>query len=167
VLAVLTLGALLLTLKSLNQTQTEIALSRREVEEAHRPVLVPVLDVTRQMQLPNGEVGPATPTVPGNRILVPVENIGSGPALQVEMGLAFRSERVAVAHRGEHTMMATGIGVGHLTSLELPLAGAVLSPFDIRLTYLDVVGKSWVTTARFEMGMAYRYEGLSITSTDA
>jgi len=161
-LAILNVAILWFTRGALKQTREEIGLSRQEVEEAHRPVLVPVLDNTRQMTLPDGRIGPAEPTAPGNRIFVPVENIGSGPALGVEMGLTYRADTIAEAHRGEHKMMAPGVGIGHLASLELPLVAAPRGPFDLRLSYRDVAGKRWVTTARFEVGMANRYEDVSI-----
>jgi hypothetical protein len=93
---------------------------------------------------------------------VPIENIGSGPALSVEMGLTYRPDMVAEGHRGEHTMMTPGRGIGHLASLELPLVAAPGGPFDLRLSYRDVAGKRWVTTARFEVGMANRYEDVLI-----
>lgn len=37
--------------RSLRQNQREIELSRKEVEEAHRPVIVPVVDDTSYMDL--------------------------------------------------------------------------------------------------------------------
>jgi hypothetical protein len=167
-LALVTAIALVIGWLTLRQTKREIALSRREVEEAHRPVLVPVLDRTRAITLePGGTPNPAEPIVPGNRIFVPVENIGSGPALEVEMGLTLDGHNVPDGLKGhEGTMDAPGIGVGHLTTLELPMAGAVIAPFDLRLSYRDVAGKPWVTRARFEIGMASRYENLSIVATE-
>jgi hypothetical protein len=167
-LALVTAVALVIGWLTLRQTRREIALSRREVEEAHRPVLVPVLDRTRAITLQaDGPPVPAVPTVPGNRVFVPVENIGSGPALEVEMALTLKGFAVPEGIRDlEGTMNAPGIGVGHLTTLELPLAGAVLAPFDLRLTYRDVAGKLWVTRAQFEIGMAQRYDNVSIKAGD-
>jgi hypothetical protein len=171
-LALLTVVALWFTWRSLKQTKQEIRLSRDEVEQAHRPVLVPVLDNTRAMSLPDAQTRPAVPVVPGNRIYVPVENIGAGPALDVEMGITLTAQQLPDAYAGEHTIKAPGIGIGHLTTLEQPLAGAssfagttagfLSSPFDLRLTYLDVAGKRWLTTARFHVGMANSYQGLDI-----
>lgn len=75
-----------LTRGSLAQTKDEIALSRREVEEAHRPVLVPAVDSTSYIDL--GAIGAnreRRPQLePGGHLFVPVENIGPGPALNVE-----------------------------------------------------------------------------------
>src|ERR1700680_4128893 len=70
-----------LTRGSLAQTKDEIALSRREVEEAHRPVLVPVVDTTSYIDLgADGANRERRPQLePGGRLFVPVENIGSGP----------------------------------------------------------------------------------------
>lgn len=164
-LAILTLAALWFTRRALKQTPEEIDLSRQEVEEGQRPVLVPVLDNTRRITLPDGETGPATPTAPGNRIFVPVENIGSGRALGVEMGITYRVDSIPEEYRGEHTMVSPGIGIGHLASLELPFVSAPRGPFDLRLSYRDVAGKEWVTTARFEIGMADRYEDVVIVAS--
>lgn len=66
----------------LEQTQREIALTRREVEEAHRPLLVP--DVNDRL-LDLGSLGQhaRAPTMIGDALMVPIKNIGSGPALHV------------------------------------------------------------------------------------
>jgi hypothetical protein len=67
----------------LGQTQREIELSRSEVEEAHRPVLVPVVDPASYMDLgADGANRERRPQLePGGHLFVPVENIGSGPGL--------------------------------------------------------------------------------------
>lgn len=162
VLALVTVISVLLTRRALKQTQDEIDLSRREVEEAHRPVLVPVVDATRQFTLPSGDTVTMTPQAVGNRLLIPVENIGSGPALNISMTLEFPSEANRVMRRGLHTMTTPGIGIGRVVFLELPLVGAAVSPFTLGLRYRDVADKEWITGGRYAIGMSSRYEELTI-----
>jgi hypothetical protein len=164
-LALVTLASVVLTRRALKQTRDEIDLSRREVEEAHRPVLVPVIDPTREVGIPGHGRFPVGPQAADNRILVSVENIGSGPALDVSLTVALAAEHVPEAQQcARTTKTATGIGVGRITTLELPLVGATVVPFQLRLTYSDVAGKPWETTARYAIGMASRYEDLSIVA---
>jgi hypothetical protein len=83
------------------------------------------------------------------------------------MRLALKGYTVPEGIRGlEGSVSVPGIGVGHLTTIEQPMAGAVHAPFDLHLFYSDVAGKRWTTTANFEIGMASRYENLSISATD-
>jgi hypothetical protein len=67
----------------LTQTQREIELSRREVEEAHRPVVVPVADTLQR----SSRTVRSGPDVSDHLLVIPLRNIGSGPALHVAMTL--------------------------------------------------------------------------------
>jgi hypothetical protein len=89
-LAAATFWMVKLTRRSLEQTRDEINVSRREVEEAHRPVLVPVVDSTSYMDLgADGAGRKRRPQLePGGQLFVPVENIGSGPALNIEASVS-------------------------------------------------------------------------------
>jgi hypothetical protein len=76
--------------RQLAQTQREIELSRTQVEQAHRPVLVPIvlprLRSNRALHLPGESefVGPGRPGVTEPGVLaVQVVNVGSGAALRV------------------------------------------------------------------------------------
>jgi hypothetical protein len=91
VLATAAIIGLILTRRSLNQTQEEIALSRKEVQEAHRPVVVPVL-IPRAPETASTRSSrhtlPCRPSVVDAGVLaVPLQNIGSGPALNVEASM--------------------------------------------------------------------------------
>ena len=66
----------------LKQTQEDIALSRNEVEEAHRPVIIPV-DRTTRMDFGTATLEAIPQILNDGRLIVPIENIGSGPALNL------------------------------------------------------------------------------------
>jgi hypothetical protein len=96
ILATATLWAVYLTRRSLSQTQEEIALSRREVEEAHRPVIVPLADprlirMAGATSMGKPAAQPAVHTT--GQLTVPIENIGTGPALRVEASIELLSNK--------------------------------------------------------------------------
>jgi hypothetical protein len=65
-LAMVTVGSVVLAWRALRQTRDEISLSRREVEEAHRPVLTPAVDATKTLRAwgyGEYEFGPQVPAV--------------------------------------------------------------------------------------------------------
>ncbi len=96
VLALATFGALFVAIRSLRytedaltQTQEEVELSRREVEEAHRPVVVPIVDATRKIRPDRPDSPLMGPQIMLEGILwVPIQNIGSGPALSIDVEIA-------------------------------------------------------------------------------
>ncbi len=89
-LALLTFATVVVGGLALRRTRSEIDLSRREVEEAHRPVLIPVFDENlelREVDAPT--VYRAKPRYKeNNRIVVPIKNIGMGPALNITVWIA-------------------------------------------------------------------------------
>jgi hypothetical protein len=147
------------------QTQREIELSRREVEEAHRPVLVPVVDSTSYMDLgADGANRERRPQLePGGHLFVPVENIGSGPALNVEVSVSGTS--IPDEARTEHQTSArvAGLGEGHFRALviELPFWNELWS-FTLTIDYSDVAGKGWRTAALFLRDTG-RYDAVTIS----
>src|ERR1700749_852089 len=85
-LAIVTFVSLLFGWWTLRGTKASIAISRREVEEAQRPVVVPLRDPGRRVTIMGGQDLPATPFAPRTGLLVvPVRNIGKGPALRVNV----------------------------------------------------------------------------------
>jgi hypothetical protein len=141
--------------EQLKQTQHEIELSRREVEEAHRPVLVPVADSTQDMQL-----GASYGTVPrkpvyraGGQVFVPVQNIGSGPALNVEAQIALPDDKQQAGPMpGQSPARRPGIREATWALLTITISGLgeVVEPYPVfvlLVDYDDVAGKHWRTTA--------------------
>jgi hypothetical protein len=153
----------------LEQTQREIELSRSEVEEAHRPVLVPIVDSTSFMDLGAAGAGRERhPQLePGGHLFVPIENIGSGPALNVEASVSGTS--IPDEARTEHQMSArvAGLGEGHFRALliELPFWRELWS-FTLSIEYSDVAGKRWHTVAEF-LRETRRYEAVTISARGA
>lgn len=151
--------------RQLAQTQREIELSRREVEEAHRPVLVPVVDSTSYMDLgADGANRERRPQLePGGHLFVPVENIGSGPALNVEATVAGTS--IPDEARTEHQTYAciAGLGEGDFRALliELPFWKEMWT-FMLTIEYSDVAGKGWRTTGLFLRDTG-RYDAVNIS----
>ena len=155
----------------LAQTQEEIALSRREAEEAHRPVVIPVTG-GQHITLTTGRKLPAGPYVPESGLLVvPIMNIGLGPALYLEStieplehrnGTANGSDSPALLGGPQPLRVVTGVGASGVIRMEVAIPGIEQAPdFKLTLTYGDVAGKKWRTFARWiaERG---RYEALAI-----
>lgn len=151
VLAGLTLAAVIVGGKALTKTQSAIDLSRREVEEAHRPVVVPLVDGLH---------------ADGDWLFVPIKNIGLGPALDVEVGATLRDDagNYTEAAGPERIGAVAGLGVSDVRPIEIriPHLGAMPN-FDVRVMYSDVAEKPWVTTAKY-LRADGRYTGLRITA---
>jgi hypothetical protein len=149
----------------LEQTQEEIAFSRREVDEAHRPVVVPVTG-GQHVTLTSGKKLPPGPYVPEPGLLVvPIMNIGLGPALYLESTV----EELDSADRWSDALGdpqplggVTGIGVSGVIRLEIAIHDVIDVPdFKLTLTYDDLAGKGWRTVAHWASDLG-RYEDLAI-----
>lgn len=162
-LAVVTGISLAFGWRSLRQGQ-------REVEEAHRPVVVPVTD-SREMEFAAGLskriTSLAKPRMTEvDTLNVPVENVGSGPALQLEatitQWLTESGEWSAFGPGPQRSALVAGLGIGVLMPLEIKLHGVRgVSGFWLALTYSDVAGKRWITKARYVPDRR-RYEDVTI-----
>lgn len=163
-LAVVTVAAVLVGALSLRQTQKAIALSRKEVEEAHRPVVVPTAD---QRTMSTGHARNRVDRLAYPQVLLPktflfpVENVGAGPALNVEATVAWTNQdgasmngRAAIASLGQDRLVP------------LPVYNVVWdgrSDIEFTITYQDVGDKGWVTAGRW-VAEGGRYEAVSIKS---
>lgn len=158
---------------SLKQAQGEIALSRREVEEAHRPVLVPLADSRPLEVVETGLDGPpaARPLFLGEgQMAVPIENIGTGPALRVEASVQILNPDggpTGVGTGGMESAMLAGIKASGSAAPIIKIRGLVDVPgFWLTLTYEDVAHKGWITKARYiETGR--RYEDVTVNTQEA
>jgi hypothetical protein len=150
---------------SLRQTQQEITISRQEVEQAQRPVVVPVADHRRiSPALPGVGDGPAMPRVyEEGKLLAPIENIGSGPALRIVASVKLRDEvgNPSVGPDGPKVpAYVAGLGTGVILPLSIGAHGWQSGVnFQLDVEYDDVAGKGWKTTSLFVSG---HYEGTSI-----
>ncbi len=167
-LAGATFWMVVLARRSLAQTKDEIALSRREVEEAHRPVLVPLAD-SRSLHSTEGPAA-ARPTVPGaGQLRVPIENIGTGPALRVEASVQMLNPDggpTGVGTGGMEPGVVAGIRASSSLPVIVKIGGLADVPgFWLTLTYEDVAGKGWITKARY-IPTGARYEDVTINTLE-
>ena len=81
VLAVITLVSVIVGGLALRKAQNEIDPSRREVEEAHRPVLIPVIDETQSLsEYDATTVRPLRPYYKdAARVVIPIRILGADP----------------------------------------------------------------------------------------
>jgi hypothetical protein len=169
-LAAATFWMVKLTRRSLSQTKDEIALSRREVEEAHRPVLVPFQKSGDRLTFRGGEIfaggGPQVSENDPERqdlprysaVFLPVENVGTGPALNVRGEFTgphgagttrFPTEAVAVGARGVVTFENWDGDSLAFTGNDSTVTAAI--------DYDDVAGRTHRTNVVFDIGHnAYR-----------
>jgi hypothetical protein len=157
-LAVVTFLSVVLGYSALRQTQTEITLSRQEVQEAHRPVLVPILEertLPSNSQGSQGEMA-AIPTELNGVLRVPVANIGAGPALNIVLSINPTSDDGTMSPAwgtSEHDGANAGMGIGEAKFLIVPILRLAGVPsFRFRLAYDDVAGQNWETVGEFRQG---------------
>jgi hypothetical protein len=171
-LAILTLAVVVVGIRALRQTRNEIDLSRQEVEEAQRPVVVRVIDKTTVMQIWGESPLPMSPYFAGGGLLyVPLRNIGSGPALDVEVSLIHRNDAGRFSELSGDTKYngrrVAGLGVSDVAPIEIRIGKLDgLPSFDVRVVYRDVARKRWVTTAKYLAPDGGRYDELSIDALD-
>jgi hypothetical protein len=165
-LAVATFVSLLLARRSLKQTRAEIDISRKAVEQAHRPVLVPVADYRRLPVVGRDDVA-AFPFVPEAGVLVvPVENIGSGPALSVRATIRLQDvdDEATTTRPRQQAGRAAGVAVQRMVPLAIHVGRVAEVPgFLLTLTYEDVARKLCTTAARF-IPTEMRYDNPTIVS---
>jgi hypothetical protein len=143
-LAVVTGISLAFGWKSLRQGQ-------REVEEAHRPVVMPLVRGTSMDLGADGRTHKTRPTLlPTGQLVVPVENIGAGPALNLEATMTYYDDNgPSSSARGPQTPAAVaGLGVSAFEPLYLDAEGWN-GDFLLTIGYDDVAGKTWRTQGRF------------------
>jgi hypothetical protein len=163
-LAFATFWMVKLTRRSLAQTQAEVALSRKEVEEAHRPVLVPFQRSGTAIKFRGGEIPAGRPHVTENdpdrqdlprysAAFLPVENVGVGPALNVRgeftgprgTGTArFPTEAIAAGAHGVVMFENWDGDSVSFTGNDPPVTAVV--------DYDDVAGRTFRTTVVFDAG---------------
>lgn len=163
-LAMVTLAAVIVAAIALRQTRAAIALSRKEVEEAHRPVVVPVVG-EREVGTVSRHTLTVGPKVRDGLVVIPVQNIGVGPALHVEASLKLLDAdgKPSLAPVGPQTPgTMTGIGKDQSTTIEIRAHGWTEGvSFELTVKYRDVAGKEWQTVVCY-LADHLRYEGLTI-----
>jgi hypothetical protein len=165
-LAAATFWMVKLTRRALTQSRDEIALSRREVEEAHRPVVMPLAD-DRSMDLTGlRDHARARPWVEADTLYVPIENVGTGPALGIEATAELLNSAGgwSGAAGGEQPGAAAALGASSRIAVAITIPGlSAVTGFWLTITYSDVAGKGWLTKARYVLDLD-RYADLVLNS---
>lgn len=142
--------------QQLAQTQREIELSRSEVEEAHRPVVVPVVDKTFVDLGADGQPEKRPQVLRDGKLLVHVENVGPGPALNVEAWASLLDEagHPSTGSSGPQvSARVAGIGPHADTPLLIQVHNWTGTPnFSLRVDYEDVASNGWRTDSVFVAG---------------
>lgn len=174
ILAAVTLGSVVLGWRALRDTREGIDVAReelvasrrqveateRQVEAQQRPVLVPVVDTSRKMTPPGHDSSQAKPRLSSKGLLLlPLENIGTGPALDVRVGITGRDPDGSYgAELGEleHSGYVFAIGAKALAGIPVAFVGraspSVIPSFDVLVTYKDLAGQTWKTSAQYVSG---------------
>jgi hypothetical protein len=146
-----------LTRRALRDSRDEIALSRREVEEAHRPVVVPVVGKTSIDLGAEGRVERRPQVLRDGKLLVPVENVGPGPALNVEAWASLLDDagQPSTGSSGQQlSARVAGIGPKANSPLLIQVHNWTGTPsFSLRIEYDDVASNGWCTSAIFAAGV--------------
>jgi hypothetical protein len=148
-LATATFISLVFAGRALSASQREIEVALELGERSHRPVIVPVAD-HRRMEL--GPLG-TTERMPrfndGKTLVVPVENIGPGPALHVygyATPLDTASTPPRAAGRAEMSPEVAGVANESFVALEIAVPGwSASESFELAVIYEDVAGRGWKT----------------------
>jgi hypothetical protein len=135
---------------ALRRTRTEIDLSRSEVEQAHRPVLIPVLDEHQGTDLHDAittyQVKPIA--LERDRLVLPIKNIGSGPALDITVSVLPVTPSGTVFSWGTVDATLVGLAVSEMFPVTLRIPGLTqltsVPSFELTVRYLDGAGKPWL-----------------------
>ncbi|HEY4811541.1 MAG TPA: hypothetical protein VIH71_10840 [Solirubrobacteraceae bacterium] len=142
--------------QQLQQTQREIELSRREVEEAQRPLIVPVVAKTFVDLGADGQYEKRPQVVRNGKLLIHVENVGPGPALNVAAWASLLDDagQPSTGSSGPQLpAQAAGLGPHTDAPLLLEVHNWTGTPnFALRVEYDDVASNGWRTDALFVAG---------------
>jgi hypothetical protein len=140
-------------------------LSREEIEHAHRPVLVPIVDHQRMDLGPLGSAERRPKLAGGGLLIIPVENIGAGPALHLEASVApldstgRASPTVSERHAANRI---AGVAKGSFVALEIVVPGWTAGTgFALEVTYEDVAAARWRTQAQWKAD-GFRWDAVEI-----
>lgn len=127
-------------------TREEITISRQEVEASQRPVLVALVDPDVKLRAPTYSPDrlDAIPAVSNDKLLIPLTNIGNGPALSVAIQVSIHGRdqpaHGAVAHLAKQETSAAVVEVHGMAHLQ---------NFNLYVSYRDLAGKGWTTYTMF------------------
>lgn len=124
-------------------TAEQVEMTRLEINASQRPVIVPtVLSGYGGKQGPGGRGAL-------NRIVVPVKNLGRGPAINIDVYCEGDDFIGSIAENH------AALGAGEEAQVLFPNnGGSDVHPFAITIVYDDLGGQSYKTTAQWDTGVA-------------
>jgi hypothetical protein len=169
ILAVFTLGSVLLGWQALSDTRADIQVSRealkisqKEMEAAQRPVLLPLMSDDQRWHFRIHEWGTnvvARPQVggPDGRLLIPIRNVGAGVALNVIILMVGRTDGFGWSepwgnqpHTGYHVAIAVDDAAPIIIEQHPPIGG--VPAMELAILYRDLAGIGWITYTRYTRG---------------
>jgi hypothetical protein len=172
--AIGTLALAVVTALSLRLGYLALRGTRTELEANQRPVIVPVASNAEVENPAPLEDGPdpyrssdtiqARPTaLVGGMLMIPVRNIGAGPALSVTVILRFRNDDGQYAEAWGNRMYdgylyAAAVGDTAPVLVAVDRLTARTPNFDLMIVYRDLAGRNFCTQAQYrEAGTDGRY----------
>jgi hypothetical protein len=168
-LAVVGAVALIVAGLTLRQTKEEMVVSRRQIEEAHRPLIIPLKDlreinlatpsgIEKLSAVPRTDSAGAVEDHPSRqtRLLIPIENLGTGPAIQLAANVTVDSseepsaDQIPGLRADGRLFLVFTLQSGDGSRLQVP-------SYKLSVAYQDIAGKQWVTEARY-IAEEERYE---------
>jgi hypothetical protein len=153
ILAIVTLGSVVLGWMSMRQTREEIDISRQEAEAAQRPVVIPVTDAATIIRIPGFNPMEAIPHTLPLALMVPIRNVGAGPALSITVIVVGRDHAGNYSeawgkrmHHGYALVAAVGETLPVLVTIDR-LGG--VPDFELQIAYRYLGGRNWVTSAKY------------------
>jgi hypothetical protein len=164
--AIGTLALAAVTAISLRLGYLALKSTRAELEGSQRPVVVPLASnllienpVPPRVVMPKGahqtEVQARPTSLEGGMLMVPVSNIGKGPALSVTVIVIGRTDTGGYSESWGNRMndgyayaVAVGETVPILVAVDQLGTGSTPS-FDLMIAYRDLAGRNWCTEARY------------------
>lgn len=141
------------TLEQAHASQALVTLTQQQMSAAVTPIVIPVADSTRTVTLPNfASTLDLTPrTIEGRVFLVPVVNVGTGPALGVGAVVTRLDGPEPVKPRQNGARVAAlAAGADVFMRLRIAVADTIRGRFGLTLEYNDVLGSRYEVTAHYE-----------------
>jgi hypothetical protein len=141
--------------REISATREQAEIARQALEAGQRPALVPIVDPSRTFE----DIGSAfgsrlVPTVrSGGMLLIPVTNVGAGPALSVRVQVKIRdadgdaSAAPPVQGEAAATSVAAGESIAVAVSLDTHIADS--TGFVLLASYYDLAAKLWTTSVQY------------------
>ena len=129
----------------------QVKIDREQVEQSHRPVVVPYHNPVDEVRHRRGVLVSAAPNLDGGGILIPIQNVGTGPALKISAWFVDGLTDGRVEQPVE-ALAAGDKNCLYFTHPERAFVHNDLAFFKAQVWYLDVAGKQYETEITWNVG---------------